>query len=138
MEYGSSAGSLVWALCCYESVYCKQIIYTLPYAVKRKVESTFSVFSSVCVPSPVQLIVTPWTVSCQAPLSMGFPKQEHWNGLPFPTPGDQIGMSYVSFICRQKFYLYATWEALCWLFLNCLQFEIIFMSKMHILRWYSG
>ena len=25
---------------------------------------------------------------CQAPLSMGFPRQEHWNGLPFPTPGD--------------------------------------------------
>ena len=25
---------------------------------------------------------------CQAPLSMGFPRHEHWNGLPFPTPGD--------------------------------------------------
>ena len=25
---------------------------------------------------------------CQGPLSMGFPRQEHWNGLPFPTPGD--------------------------------------------------
>ena len=31
---------------------------------------------------------TPWTTACQAPLSVGFPKQEHWNGLPFPTPGD--------------------------------------------------
>ena len=26
--------------------------------------------------------------ACQAPLSMGFPRQEHWNGLPFPSPGD--------------------------------------------------
>ena len=32
--------------------------------------------------------VTPWTVACQAPLSMGFPRQEYWNGLPFPSPGD--------------------------------------------------
>ena len=33
-------------------------------------------------------LVTPWTVACQAPLSMGFPKQEYWSGLPFPSPGD--------------------------------------------------
>ena len=34
--------------------------------------------------------VTPWTVACQAPLSMGFgfPRQEYWNGLPFPPPVD--------------------------------------------------
>ena len=31
---------------------------------------------------------TPWTAACQAPLSMGFPGQEYWNGLPFPFPGD--------------------------------------------------
>ena len=30
--------------------------------------------------------VTPWTVACQAPLSMGFPRQEYCNGLPFPSP----------------------------------------------------
>ena len=29
----------------------------------------------------------PWTVACQAPLSMGFPRQESWSGLPFPSPG---------------------------------------------------
>ena len=32
--------------------------------------------------------VTPWAVPCQAPLSMGFSRQEHWSGLPFPSPGD--------------------------------------------------
>ena len=31
---------------------------------------------------------TPWTVAHQPPLSVGFPRQEHWSGLPFPSPGD--------------------------------------------------
>ena len=31
---------------------------------------------------------TPWTTAHQAPVSMGFPRQEYWNGLPFPPPGD--------------------------------------------------
>ena len=31
---------------------------------------------------------TPWTVACQAPLSMGFPRQKYWRGLPFPPSGD--------------------------------------------------
>ena len=30
-------------------------------------------------------LVTPWTVACQAPLSMGFSQQEYWSGLPFPS-----------------------------------------------------
>ena len=32
--------------------------------------------------------MTPWTVVHQAPLSMGFPRQKYWSGLPFPSPGD--------------------------------------------------
>ena len=35
-----------------------------------------------------QLFVTPWTVAHQAPLSMGFFRQESWSGLAFPSPGD--------------------------------------------------
>ena len=31
--------------------------------------------------------MTPWTVAHLAPLSMGFPRQEYWSGLPFPSPG---------------------------------------------------
>ena len=31
---------------------------------------------------------TPWTVACQAPLSMEFSRQEYWSGLPCPAPGD--------------------------------------------------
>ena len=38
--------------------------------------------------SRVQLFATPWTVAHQAPLSMGFCRQEYWSGLPFPSPGD--------------------------------------------------
>ena len=37
-----------------------------------------------CVP----LFVTPWTVAWQAPPSMGFPRQEYWSGLPFPSLRD--------------------------------------------------
>ena len=43
---------------------------------------------SVCVLSCVWLFVTPWIASRQAPLSMGFPRQEYWSGLPFPSPWD--------------------------------------------------
>ena len=38
--------------------------------------------------SRVQLFVTLWTVARQAPLSVGFSRQEYWSGLPFPPPGD--------------------------------------------------
>ena len=37
--------------------------------------------------SHVQLFATPWTVALQAPLSMGFPRPECWNGFPVPSPG---------------------------------------------------
>ena len=33
-------------------------------------------------------LATPWTVAHQAPLSVGFSRQEYWSGLPFPSPGD--------------------------------------------------
>ena len=38
--------------------------------------------------SHVRLFATPWTVAYQALPSMGFSRQEHWSGLPFPSPGD--------------------------------------------------
>ena len=40
--------------------------------------------------SLVQLFVTPWAVAQQAPLSMGFSRQENWSRLPFPSPGDLL------------------------------------------------
>ena len=41
-------------------------------------------------PSRVQFFVTPWAVAYQAPLSMGFSRQEYWSALPFPSPGDLL------------------------------------------------
>ena len=49
--------------------------------------------------SPISLVTqlcptlaTPWTVDCQAPLSVGFSRQEYWSGLPFRVPADFRGM----------------------------------------------
>ena len=52
----------------------------------------------MCVFIHVQLFATPWTVAQQAPLFMGFPRQEYWSGLPFPSPGDlpNLGIEPVS------------------------------------------
>ena len=41
----------------------------------------------MCVFSCVQLFATMWTVTRQSPLSMGFPRQEYWSGLSFPSLG---------------------------------------------------
>ena len=42
---------------------------------------------------------TPWTVACQAPLSVGFSRQEYWSGLPFPPPG--VGTDRSGLISQQ-------------------------------------
>ena len=46
----------------------------------------------VCVSHSVvsDCFVTLWTIDRQAPLSMGFSRQEHWSGLPFPSPRDLL------------------------------------------------
>ena len=50
--------------------------------------------------SHVQLFVTLWTISHQVPLSMGFPRQEHWSGLPCPLPEDVLdsGIEHASLL----------------------------------------
>ena len=45
-------------------------------------------YKSVKSPSCVRLFVTPWTVACQAVLSMKFSRQEYWSELSSPSPGD--------------------------------------------------
>ena len=53
--------------------------YMAEYAPSREYVST-TLTSNVCVSDcHVQLFATPWTVSCQAPLSMGFSKQQYWS-----------------------------------------------------------
>ena len=56
--------------------------------------SEFCWFISVCTlsHSVVSDSVTPWTMALQAPLSVGFSKQEYWSGLPFLSPGDLLDL----------------------------------------------
>ena len=58
--------------------------YMQNYSVPRTTLFAVVVYSL----NGVRLFVTPWTVACQAPLCMGFPRQEYWSGVPFPSPGD--------------------------------------------------
>ena len=98
------------ALQCCVGFYCaaKCISYTYTYISSFLAEfpvlySKFSlviyfIFVCVCVCvrahtcslSHFRLFATPWTASCMAPLSMGFSRQEYWNGLPFPSPEDLL------------------------------------------------
>ena len=61
--------------------------------------------------------VIPWTTACQAPLSMGFSRQEYWSGLPCPPPGDlpDSGIKFASLtspeLAGELFTISATWEA---------------------------
>ena len=72
--------------------------------------------------SRVWPFVTPWTVACQALLSMGFSRQEDWSGLPGPSPGDlpHPGMEASSLkslaLVGRFFTTSAIWEARIWVY----------------------
>ena len=63
-------------------------------------KNTLNVCVCVCVCvcarvlSHVRLFATPWTVAHQTPLSMGFPRQEYWSGLPLPPPGNLLNLDF--------------------------------------------
>ena len=83
------------------------------FAPKR---GSSSCFLGVCVLSCVWFFAIPWTIAHQAPLSVGFSRQQYWSRLPFPPPGELPvpGMEPVSFnifIGRQVLYHSVTWEA---------------------------
>ena len=76
------------------SIYCNTTTKQLPYLsytkTQRKAKSRLTKimwwwFSRSGVSDS---FATPWTIAHQAPLSMGFPRQEYWSRLPFPSPGD--------------------------------------------------
>ena len=70
--------------------------------------------------SPVQLFATPWTVAHQAPLSMGFSRQEYWSGLSCPPvedlsdPGIEPASLMSPALSGKLFTTNATWEARVW------------------------
>ena len=72
----------------------------------------------VCMLSHVCLFVTLWTVAQQAPLTMGFSRQEYWSGLPFPSSGNlpNLGIKPTSLMSPALsggfFTTSAAWEAL--------------------------
>ena len=77
-------------------------------------------FTCACVLSPfshVRLFATPWTPAHQAPMPMGFSRQEHWGGLPCAPPGDlpNPGIEPASLMSQSLaagfFATSSTWEA---------------------------
>ena len=61
------------------------VLGSCSYWLRKYATSELSEVKSL---SCVQLFATPWTVAYQAPLSMGFSRQEYWSGLLCPPPGD--------------------------------------------------
>ena len=79
-----------------DSLLCGGSHFRTPVPLGRDFLSLQSVepalkYTGLCMPSRfsrVRLFATLWTVARQAPLSMGFSRQEYWSGLSFPSPGD--------------------------------------------------
>ena len=75
--------------CSFRSLSCLfLVVINSQHVAKRCVSSETHIHLRACMLSHVQLCATPRTVARRAPLSMGFSRQEYWNGLPFPSPGD--------------------------------------------------
>ena len=67
--------------------------------------SVYQSFFVVHLLSHVWLFATPWTVACQAPLSIGFSREEYWDRLPFPPPWD-LRLLGDTKVCFQLIYLF--------------------------------
>ena len=80
-EVGESLSGMLWKGC----------LLWVKYATKRPVKSFPSLLLLLLSRfSHVRLCVTPETPAHQAPPSLGFSRQEHWSGLPFPSPKSKI------------------------------------------------
>ena len=73
---GSSPGSLVPGILQARTLEGVAISFSSAWKWKVKVKSL----------SRVRLLATPWTAAYQAPLSLGFSRQEYWSGVPLPSP----------------------------------------------------
>ena len=83
-----------------------------------QIKSESSIYLLLSYFSHVWLFATLWTVACQAPLSLGFSRQEYWSGLPCPPPGDlpEPGIEPTSLMSPELagrfFTTSATWKVL--------------------------
>ena len=90
--------------------------------------------------SHIQLFATVWTVASQAPLSMGFPRQEYWSGLPCPPPGHLPNPGIESkhpvspALAGGFFTTSTTWEAFCE-FSTDLFYILVLMSVRVLFSW---
>ena len=84
--------------------------------------------------SPIQSFTTPWTAARQAPLSMGFSRQEYWSGLSFPLPGDLLnpGIEPVSPVFPTLAGEFLTTEPLGRLYTGCYIFQETLQSVLDL------
>ena len=82
---------------CIHPLSCQRSVLHRVFALCWSCFLSFIEWDSVCLQMVVvvglvakscPILATPWTVARQAPLSMGFPRQDYWNGSPFLSPGD--------------------------------------------------
>ena len=74
---------------------------------KCKVFKNAKPFCCCCLVAQTSLtFATPWTVAHQAPLSMGFSRQEYWSGLPFSSPGAKPFTTVTTFY---SFFVFSYW-----------------------------
>ena len=95
----------------------------------------------VCVLGRVWLFVIPWSVAFQAPLSMGFFRQEFWSRLSFPPPGDlpDLGikpMYLMSPALVGRFFTTVTHGKPSFSIENGNYFKLVYLSQSEILLWF--
>ena len=79
--------------------------------------------------SCVRFFVTPWTVAFQAPLSMGFFRQDYWSGLPCPSPGDLPDLENLVLLhCRQILY-HLSYQGSPYLPVRCQQLVVLVVKS---------
>ena len=100
--------------------------------------------------SHVRLFVTPWTAAHQVPQSMGLPRQEHWSGLLYPSPGDlpHPGTEPVSLASPASAEGFFTtepsgkpkkgWEDICHLDCGCLVWVFLKRTHFPFYQWTLG
>ena len=113
----------------------------MPSFTQHNVSEVHSSCSRVCMLSPfshVRLFLTLWTVAHQAPLSVGFSRQEYWSGLPCPPPGDlpNPGIKLVSLmssaLAGRFFTTRANWEV------PCSRYQYFISVHCEIIFYYMG
>ena len=132
VSYLSPSGNTVWWL----HKISLQNYNTLAFALENVIQSNTHLVVVQSL-SHVWLFATPWTVAHQAPLSMGFSRQEYWSGLPCPSPADGSSwprdQTLISCIGRWVLYCWATREPHLF-FRNFYDSQVFKITSLQLLR----